>query len=758
MKIKILILVIAVLSGLLLSCSKQPATILVLEEGWKFNTGDHPCWAEPSYADTAWQDFSTGKFWDDQGYETYDGYAWYRIHVTIPSSLRKGSYFSDSLVIFLGKIDDNDQVYLNGRLVGENGKSYGPNTEFNELIPDIRDAWQMERRYVLSANDERINWDRENVIAVRVYDSGGGGGMYAGKAYIRMRDVGDYIDLNLRRYYPFTIKNQTDYNKKLALINHSNQYDFSGILHIEVVDRDRLSTVHKEKIMVDITRGKELIYDINFSNPEQALGQLICTFKPKGSANCFSEEIEVPYILTPALPLRPRINGARIYGARPHNPFLYRIPASGKRPIIFSAEGLPEGLILDSNSGSITGAITTEGTYQVILTAKNELGQDTLTWTIVAGYTLALTPPLGWNSYNAWGFIVDEEKVREAADAFVNKGLADHGWTYVNIDDGWETPERLPDGSITGNEKFPDFPGLAEYVHGKGLKLGIYSSPGPTTCGNYMGSYLHESQDAATWADWGIDYLKYDWCTYGDIAIDTSLPELQKPFILMRRALDSVNRDIVYSICPHGLPRVVKWGAEVGANLWRTAYDINDSWRSMSINGFNHNGASPYSSPGHWNDPDMLLVGWLGWGRFHEPTSLSADEQYTHISLWCLLSAPLLLGCDMTQLDDFTVSLLTNDEVLAVDQDQLGRQADKYFDNGNIQYWMKPLYDGSYAAGIFNLNEDRQPVNIKFADLELTGSYSVRDLWRQEEMGVFGGGMNISVPGHGVVLVKLTRR
>jgi hypothetical protein len=425
--------------------------------------------------------------------------------------------------------------------------------------------------------------------------------------------------------------------------------------------------------------------------------------------------------------------------------------------MIFSADGLPEGLNLDTRTGFITGALQTKGSYPVMLTAKNNLGQDSLVWTIIAGNTLALTPPMGWNSWNVWGLMVDAEKVREAVDAFIGTGLAEHGWTYVNIDDGWEAPTRMPDGSITGNEKFPDFPGLAGYVHSKGLKMGIYSGPGPRTCGGYLASYQHEYQDAKTWADWGIDYLKYDWCSYSDFIEDTSLTELQKPFNLMRQALDKVDRDIVYSICPYGLRPVLTWGAGAGVNLWRTAYDISDSWQSMSSNGFSQYKGHPNASPGHWNDPDMLVVGWLGWGTYQNPSGLSPDEQYTHISLWCLLSAPLLLGCDLTRLDDFTLSLLSNDEVLAVNQDQLGNQAMKYFDEGNVQYWMKPLYDGSYAAGIFNLNEDRRSVHVNFTDLELAGSFKVRDLWRQKDMGVFDNGMDLAVPGHGVVLVKLSQ-
>ena len=229
----------------------------------------------------------------------------------------------------------------------------------------------------------------------------------------------------------------------------------------------------------------------------------------------------------------------------------------------------------------------------------------------------------------------------------------------------------MTQGVIQTNEKFPDMKALADYVHSKGLKLGIYSSPGPKTCAGFAASYQNEEQDASTYASWGIDYLKYDWCSYGGIAKDGSLAELQKPYRVMRDALDECGRDIVYSFCQYGMGDVWKWGAEVGGNCWRTTGDINDSWGSMSGIGFGQDGHEKYASPGHWNDPDMLVVGKVGWGPNLHPTGLTPNEQMTHISLWCLLSSPLLIGCDLSDMDQFTLDLLTNDEVLDVNQDPL---------------------------------------------------------------------------------------
>lgn len=477
-----------------------------------------------------------------------------------------------------------------------------------------------------------------------------------------------------------------------------------------------------------------------------------------------------PYLLTPPVPDVPRINGPSVYGAGPGKPFLYKIPATGQKPLAFSVENLPPGLTADPFTGIIAGTAPDSGEYRVRFKVSNALGQDEREFSIITGRGLALTPPLGWNSWNCWGLSVDDAKVRAAADAFISSGLADHGWTYINIDDGWEAAERTDQGELLSNEKFPDMKALAGYVHQQGLKLGIYSSPGPLTCGGYLGSYQHEQQDANTWAGWGIDYLKYDWCSYGRIAASDSLHELQKPYYLMRECLDKTDRDIVYSLCQYGMGNVWEWGGQVGGNLWRTTGDIADTWESMAGIGFGQDKLTPYARPGRWNDPDMLVVGRVGWGPDLHPSRLTPDEQYTHISLWCLLAAPLLIGCDLSQLDDFTLNLLTNDEVLAVNQDPLGLQALKVSEGEGFQVWAKHLVDGSIAVGLFytginspvdafnwNGGLPARAVTVDWSDLGLNGIYTVRDLWRQKDIGQFAGVYTAEVPYHGVALVKLSK-
>lgn len=377
---------------------------------------------------------------------------------------------------------------------------------------------------------------------------------------------------------------------------------------------------------------------------------------------------------------------------------------------------------------------------------------------------------MGWNSWNCWGLQVNEQKVKDAAD-FMSRNLIGHGWTYINIDDGWEAKERAADGQLQGNEKFPDFKGLCDYVHSKGLKFGIYSSPGPLTCGGHLGSYLHEETDAKTWANWGVDYLKYDYCYYSQIAPIPTEELIKKPYTVMRKALDKVQRDIVYCV-GFGAPNVWNWGQEAGGNQWRTTRDITDEWNIVSSIGFFQDVCAPVVKPGSYNDPDMLVVGklGLGWGNKVHDSYLTADEQYAHMSLWCLQSAPLLIGCDMANIDAFTLNLLTNDEVIAVDQDPLVFPSQKMIrDNGQI--WYKYLEDGSIAVGFFNadpyeilwdksesekVQRDKYKMSLRFSDLHLKGKFKVRDLWRQQDLGAFENEFTTEVAYHGVTLVKIT--
>lgn len=473
-------------------------------------------------------------------------------------------------------------------------------------------------------------------------------------------------------------------------------------------------------------------------------------------------------ILTPAPSEMPRINGPKIFGARPGNEFLYKIPATGIKPIQFSISKLPKGLTLNPNTGVISGVALKKGRYETLVTATNSKGKTSRKFTIEIGDTIALTPPLGWNSWNCFACSVTADNVKQAANAMVSSGLANHGWSYINIDDCWMKkfdsndsilggPLRDSNGNYLTNKKFPDIKELTGYIHSLGLKAGIYTGPGPKTCAGFAGSYTYEEKDAKQFADWGFDYLKYDWCDYESIAKDHSLPELKKPYLVMRDALAKTNRDIVYSLCQYGMGNVWEWGAEVGGNCWRTTGDIIDDWSSVESIGFMQSGKEKYAGPGHWNDPDMLVVGKVGWGPQLHETNLTPDEQYSHISLWALLSAPLLIGCDMTQMSEFTLNLLTNDEVIEINQDILGRQAKRHSELNDIEIWTKELEDGSLAVGIFNRGMFSSKAVLKLADVGFDSHTIIRDVWRQKNLGIYVNRYETTIPSHGVKLITLSK-
>lgn len=361
----------------------------------------------------------------------------------------------------------------------------------------------------------------------------------------------------------------------------------------------------------------------------------------------------------------------------------------------------------------------------------------------VPSNNLALTPPMGWNSWNHFADNVNDSIVRSAADALVSTGLASAGYSFINIDDCWEG-YRDNEGNIVPNKKFPNMKALADYVHSKGLKLGIYSSPGPFTCGGYLGSYGHEEQDANTYASWGIDYLKYDWCSASRVY---SNDELQAAYQKMGLALAKSGRPVVYSLCEYGMEDVWKWGPKVGANLWRTTGDIQDNWLSMSTIGFSQDALAAYAGPGHWNDPDMLEVGNGG---------MTATEYRTHFSLWSLLAAPLMAGNDLQKMSPSTLEILSNSEVIAIDQDSLGKQAITIFKEGDIQILARDLKDGSKAVGLFNTGLKSQLATLNFLDLKVNGKQKIRDLWLHKNLGQFKAEFKVKVPSHGVVLIKVS--
>ncbi len=510
-----------------------------------------------------------------------------------------------------------------------------------------------------------------------------------------------------------------------------------------------------------------------YTNFADAKISMIGDAKPLTTPN-----VDEKYILTPPSPKTPQINSAKVFGATPGNPFLYTIASTGSRPIQFFADNLPAGLTIDHETGTISGKLTQRGIYLVQLRAKNKFGEAKKELKIKIGDTISLTPPMGWNGWNSWARMIDGEKVIASANAMVSKGLRDHGWNYVNIDDAWQGNRGGKLNAMQANEKFPNFKKMIDDIHAMGLKVGVYSTPWITSYAGYtgassnfengafpdsiknnkrafryIGKYRFETNDALQLAEWGVDFLKYDW----RIEVNSARR--------MSTALKSSGRDIIYSLSNSApFSNVEEWTKI--SNMYRTGPDIRDSWQGLYHCTFKLDKWGPYGGPGHWNDPDMMILGNVTTGTEMHPTRLTPNEQYSHISLFALLSSPLLIGCPIDQLDEFTLNLLNNDEVIAIDQDPLGSSARLISDEDGIQTWFKKMEDGAYAVGFFNTdnygknpasffrwgNEKPKNYTVALAKLGLQGNWKVRDVWRQKNVDLVNGAINTMIPFHGVSL------
>ena len=492
-------------------------------------------------------------------------------------------------------------------------------------------------------------------------------------------------------------------------------------------------------------------------------------------------------IQTPKEKDEPQFNGADIWGVRPGRPVIFRVPVSGVRPMTFTAKGLPAGVTLDGRGVLRGTAPSAKGDYDIEVTAKNAKGEATRTIRLAVGGTIALTPPMGWNSWNTLCHRLTQKDAMAAARALEESGLADHGWAYVNLDDFWEMnnwskpdadnyrpelvgPSRDARGRILPNPTFPDMKALTDYIHSFGFKAGLYSSPGPRTCGGCEGSYGHELQDAECWADWGFDYIKYDWCSYGTIfgketgfgsraAYDD--PKCRdayiKPYRLMNECLRGQKRDILYSYCQYGMAHAEEWARENGANCWRSWEDLKDGWIWMEKAIESRIGGEywKWCGPGCWADPDMMIIGQqYSFGSDH-PTYLTPNEQYTHVSIWAMIGSPLLIGCDLTKLDDFTRALLANDEVIAISQDRLSKPAKRIRHADAESVWVRILANGDVAVALLNRSPISRRIEVAFDELGLRGAHYLRDCWTGKCEGKHAGWYAAEVPPHATKLIRI---
>lgn len=493
--------------------------------------------------------------------------------------------------------------------------------------------------------------------------------------------------------------------------------------------------------------------------------------------------------LTPPVAKEPSINGAKIYGVRPGSPALFYVPVTGEKPMKLVAKGLPTGLKFDASKGIISGSTKSKGEHVVTIGAENKHGRAIGKITVKVGDEICLTPPMGWSSWYSYSEAVSAEGVLKVAKLFVETDLINHGWSYVNIDDCWQSVRGGPLKAIQPNERFPDMKELCDEIHGLGLKVGIYSSPWLSTYAGFIGGSslnkdfdissievskddpgrrqeyqffgtwpgLHKQKadregpvwmfdkDAKQWAEWGFDYVKVDWKP-------NDVPTTER----IDKALRAAGRDIVLSLSNEAPIENAPQLSKI-ANAWRTTADIHDTWDSMSSKGFSQEPWQKYTRPGHWNDPDILQIGNIGnagqQNTSFRPSRLTPDEQMTQVSLWCILSAPLLISCDLENLDDYTLGLLTNDEVIAVNQDVAGNPAKKAYHKDEFQVWTKELSDGSIAVGFFNTG-DKATFTVPLGEIGLKGNQSVRDLWQRKDVGVAKGDFTIELNKHAATMLK----
>ena len=510
-------------------------------EHGRFQKGDNPAWNTFALDDSAWREVSLmDQPWESLGLESANGVGWYRIHVVIPSSLKKG--IVEAIMLDLGAIDDSDQTWVNGHLVGKDGT-------FPEDPGGYSSEYGKRRYYVV--DPKWVRWDRDNVIAIRAYNYGDPGGLYRGNVKIVKPSLKDFAKLSL-------VAGDGGYQAVLT-----TSVKTTGTLQITVSDvmTGDLEKSEIRNVRLPAWKEKQLFCPLA---PQK---RLKVTYTDSRFPEVLEAEVCAPYILTPPAPATPRYNGPLVFGVRPGSPVIFRLAFSGDKPMKYAVEGLPEGVVLDPNKGVLSGSCAVEGDYPLVFTATNDKGSAQAQFTLCVGEDkIGLTPPMGWNSWNCWALSVSQEKVMASAAALINKGLADYGYSYINIDDAWEGEERTPEGYIQANEKFPDMKALGDWLHSNGLKFGIYSSPGDYTCGGFLGSLDHEEQDAQVWNSWGVDYLKYDWCGYSKVfeaSRDKSEAAFIRPYLKMQQFLREQPRDIFYSLCQYGWGRVWEWGAFV---------------------------------------------------------------------------------------------------------------------------------------------------------------------------------------------------
>lgn len=517
---------------------------------------------------------------------------------------------------------------------------------------------------------------------------------------------------------------------------------------------------------------------------------LIFTISITHAQKVYDARIGEKEILTPLPNQEPKINGPKLYGVRPGKKFVYRIPCQGMRPIKFEIQGLPGQLTLDAEKGIITGIVPEDkGEYAMTVIASNKHGKVSREFKLVVGENIALTPPTGWNSWGGHMLLITDEIMRKTADIFVEKGFADVGFQYISIDDCWmktskesfearndfkkEQHEgfsfdglvgevRTVEGNVIPNNNFPDMKAMTNYIHSFGLKAGIYSSPGPYTCQNFEGSLGYEKLDADQYANWGFDLLKYDLCSGSGCLkcirnLSDSYPQsaLWQP---MATYLSMQNRDILFNLCQYGNENPWTWAPDLGISTWRTGGDLNHHVENYFKNALRiSTELRAFSKPGQWNDPDFMYIHKLrDFRKMVNPSQeiqLNTNQRYQYVTLWSVVCAPFFFSCDINEIDDFTIRLLTNAGVMNINQDALGDVAETIKNENDEVIMLKKLADGSKALAIFNTNAvNEKVIDINLTTIGLNGSKEFYDVWRQKYLTANAERISIRLSPNGVGL------
>ena len=717
--------------------SYQPEIIIL--DDWHYRTADRGDFAKKQIDLQGWNSVKAGAYLSQFDEPAVDGYVWFRTKVRITDDLKLYSYLNDSLLFDFKQINGPDEFYLNGRLVGRNGRMIKNDRGMNDLsaFKDISG----KRQYTLSAEDSLIHWNETNTLALRIYADDQARLLAAPNPSVSMKDFKDYVSID-QHFTDFHFITRDSLQKDIRIRNHSNHYTFSGSLELSVMPASGDESVYQESREMTLKPGEKTKLTSHFPLTEPSGYVLNYRFIEQNSKFYFTQEEKIPELLTPPTGIAPSINYPRIAGFTPSSAVLFRIPVSGRKPMTISSGDLPAGLTIDQDKPVIRGRLPAAGTYNFTVVANNNHGSDSAAFTFRVGNQISLTPPMTWNNKDYLNCRLEAGDVVDVSSSLVQSGLTDMGWHYVNIYDCWQRNARNQNNRILyGNNRFPDIQDLASQLHDSGLKLGLYSAPASTTCQGYPGSAGNEYTDAWTWNAWDVDYLTYEYCPGPDSVNPVQNSLLRRSVFNMGNALQSISRDIIYHVVLND--RQIRINDNYHVNALAHQSDSIDI-REMMYGKYD---SIPFQEAGYWHDFGNLSIGSQFERRFD-----NADQLYSYVSFMALLPSPWMISIHPDSLSVFTRNLLTNKEVIGIHQTSVKRFPKIIKINHHYIVWQKVMSDSSIVYGVFNKKNESRYVDMR----EITGmkEHSGRDVWRQKTLESLGETDSIKLDAWGVRLIK----